>query len=124
MLNPFAILGGLLSVAVLALHGAGWIALKTDGELQRRARRWAGGVWWLAAVLLVAMVAASFVVRPDVTRNFVEHPWLVIVPLVAIVATGVLRIALGIYLFGMALVGLYLVNVYRVWRGKVSEVYH
>jgi cytochrome d ubiquinol oxidase subunit II len=183
MLNPFATLGGVLSVAVLSLHGAGWIALKTDGELQRRARRWASGLWWLAAVLLAVMVAASFVVRPDFTGNFVGHPWLLIVPLVALVATGLvpmfqrrrddlqaflatavmiagilgsvaaglypqllparpgsahpgldiynaaspegsLRIALGIYLFGLALVGIYLVNVYRVWRGTVSKVYH
>ena len=39
MLNPFAVLAGLVSVAVLAVHGAAWIALKTDGALQARARR-------------------------------------------------------------------------------------
>ena len=35
-----------------------------------------------------------------------------------------LRIALWIYLFGMALVIIYLMNIYRVWRGKVTDVYH
>jgi cytochrome bd-type quinol oxidase subunit 2 len=35
-----------------------------------------------------------------------------------------LRIALGVHLFGMVLVSIYLVNVYRVWRRKVREVYH
>ena len=34
---------------------------------------------------------------------------------------GSLRIALWIYVFGMSLVILYLVNIYRVWRGKVVE---
>ena len=35
-----------------------------------------------------------------------------------------LRIALGVYLFGMTLVIVYMVNVYRIWRGKVTSVYH
>ena len=37
---------------------------------------------------------------------------------------GTLRIAFGVYLCGLALVVIYLVNVYRVWRGKVRDVYH
>lgn len=37
---------------------------------------------------------------------------------------GSLITALGVYLFGMALVVLYMVNVYRGWRGKVQSVYH
>jgi len=28
-----------------------------------------------------------------------------------------------IYLLGLAIVSVYLVNVYRVWRGKASSVY-
>jgi len=183
MLNPFAILGGILSVGVLALHGALWIALKTEGDVHERARQFARALWFVAVALLVAIVAASFVVRPDFTRHFMERPWLSIVPLVAIagaamirvylkrnddlraflacgvliagtiasVAAGLypfllpgrpesgnagltiynaaspensLRIALGVYLFGMTLVIVYMVNVYRIWRGKVTSVYH
>jgi cytochrome d ubiquinol oxidase subunit II len=183
VLNPFSLLGGALSVAVLALHGTAWIAVKTTGELQLRARRASQGSWWAAAALLAAMVAASFVVRPDFTRNFVAHPWLIILPLVAVAAGAAVRvyrrraddvrafifvatliaatigsvaaglypfllpalegsphpgldiynaasparsltIALGVYLFGMTLVGIYLVNIYRIWRGKTGTVYH
>jgi cytochrome bd ubiquinol oxidase subunit II len=183
MLNPFAVLGGLLSVAVLSLHGANWIALKTEGEVQARARTFARVLWWPAMALLAAMVAASFVVRPDFTRNFGEHALLLIVPLGTLAAAialllfrrqnddlwaflsggalvagilgsaaaglypyllpawpggphpghdiynaaspaGSLRIALGVYLFGMTLVAVYLVNIYRVWKGKVRQVYH
>ena len=183
MLNPFALLGGILSVSVLSMHGAAWTALKTDGDLQRRARRWASALWWSSILLLAAVVAASFAVRPDFTRNFVVHPWLLVIPLftvgsvaaikyyqgrredtraffagaamiagvIASVASGLypallpalpgsphpgldiynsaspeksLRIALWVYLFGMTLVSVYLVYVYRVWRGKVTATYH
>ena len=35
-----------------------------------------------------------------------------------------MTIALAVYLSGMAIVIVYLVNVYRVWRGKVTGGYH
>ncbi|MBR8844114.1 cytochrome d ubiquinol oxidase subunit II [Pseudoalteromonas sp. JC3] len=38
LLNPFAILAGLVSVAMLLTHGANWLQLKTEGNLLARAR--------------------------------------------------------------------------------------
>ncbi len=183
MLNWFALLGGALSVALLSMHGAAWIVVKTEGPLQARAERYARVLWWVAMALAAAMIAASFVVRPDFTANFVEHPWLLLIPVVtaagaaaikyyqgrrdgrrafvagavlvagllASVAAGLypqllpaapgsahpgldiynaaspegsLRTALAIYLWGLALVVLYQVSVYRIWRGKARDVYH
>jgi cytochrome bd ubiquinol oxidase subunit II len=86
LLNPFSILAGLLSVATLALHGSWWAALKTDGALQLRARRFGAVLWWVSLALLAATIAASFLVRPDFTRNFIAHPWLIVWPLIT--ATG------------------------------------
>ena len=80
LLNPFSLLGGLLSVVTLALHGACWAALKTDGALQERARRFAAGLWAGAAFALLGMIAASFIVRPDFTRNFSTYRLLWIWP--------------------------------------------
>jgi len=181
MLNGFALLGGALSVATLATHGACWIALKTDGALQQRARRFAAGAWWAAAALLVAMIAASVAVRPEFSRNFTAHPWLLAVPVLGLAAIGAqrrfigrddwlaflsssayiagilasiaaglyptllpaapgsasagldiynaaaphasLRTALIVYLIGLAIVGVYLTRIYRVWAGKVRGGY-
>src|SRR4051812_47829721 len=76
LLNPFSIAGGALSVATLAMHGACWVAVKTDGALQARARRFASIWWWASIALLAVIVGASFLVRPDFTRNFTSHLWL------------------------------------------------
>jgi len=38
LLNPFALLAGLVSVAMLTLHGATWLSLKADGPPGQRAR--------------------------------------------------------------------------------------
>lgn len=180
LLNPFSILGGLLAVATLALHGACWAALRTDGDLRERARRFATLLWIPSVLLLIAIVAASFVVRPGFAHNFAAHPILFVFPLGGVaalianrlaiarrldvrafvsssayiaavlgsVAAGLypvllpssaegapldiynaaappqsLRIAMVVYLTGLAIVSVYLVAVYRVWRGRVSTVY-
>jgi len=53
LLNPFALLGGVLSVVTLALHGACWAALKMEGDLQLRARRGARALWFPSAALVL-----------------------------------------------------------------------
>jgi len=55
LLNPYALLGGLTTLAVFTLHGAVFLALKTDGEIRWRAR---GLLTRLCAP--VAVVAAGF----------------------------------------------------------------
>jgi cytochrome d ubiquinol oxidase subunit II len=84
LLNPFSLLGGVLSLVTLSLHGACWAAVKTDGEVQERARRFASGLWAAATVVLLGMIAASFVVRPDFTRNFALYPLLGVWPAIAV----------------------------------------
>ncbi len=53
LLNPFGLLCGLLSVAMLVMHGGGWLVLKADGPVAARARRWAG----IAAMATIALFA-------------------------------------------------------------------
>lgn len=54
LLNPFALLCGLLSVAMLVMHGAAWLVLKSEGAIAERARVY-GGVAAVAALLLFAL---------------------------------------------------------------------
>ena len=39
LLNPFALLCGLVSVAMLTMQGAAWLSVKSEGEVSVRARR-------------------------------------------------------------------------------------
>jgi len=55
LLNPFALLCGLLSVSMLVMHGGGWLALKADGMVAERARRLGS----LAALLTVVLYALA-----------------------------------------------------------------
>lgn len=54
LLNPYALLCGLLSVAMLVMHGAAWLILKTSGSVAERARTY-GSLAAFAAILLFAL---------------------------------------------------------------------
>ncbi len=54
LLNPYALLCGLLSVAMLVLHGAAWLVLKASGPVAERARRY-GSLAALAVLILFAL---------------------------------------------------------------------
>lgn len=86
MLNPFALLAGVLSLAALSLHGAAFLVMKTDGPLQARARVLARWLWPVVALLTLGFVAASFRVRPDFAANFTRQPLLLILPALAAAA--------------------------------------
>ena len=55
LLNPFALLCGLVSVAMLVMHGAAWLVLKTEGKVAARARSY--GIW--AALLTIVLYALA-----------------------------------------------------------------
>jgi cytochrome d ubiquinol oxidase subunit II len=44
LLNPYALLGGLTTLTLFLLHGAVFLALKTDGDIRRRAGRLASRI--------------------------------------------------------------------------------
>ncbi|MFT4288481.1 cytochrome d ubiquinol oxidase subunit II [Nocardioides sp.] len=53
LLNPFGLLGGLVTLTLFLTHGAMYLALKTDGVLRVRAREMALRLGVVAAVLAV-----------------------------------------------------------------------
>jgi cytochrome d ubiquinol oxidase subunit II len=89
LLNPYALLGGLTTLTLFAMHGAVFLALKTTGDIRTRARRLAGRIalatvpiaagfllwtqlrdgglasWLLTAVAAVTLLAAVGVNRTD-----------------------------------------------------------
>ncbi|HUZ47767.1 MAG TPA: cytochrome d ubiquinol oxidase subunit II [Terriglobia bacterium] len=73
LLNPYSLLTGLLSVAVLAWHGANYLREKAEGPLLAKAVKWSRGLWWWAAAMVVVVTIATFVFRPDAGRNFEAH---------------------------------------------------
>lgn len=64
LLNPFALLMGLLSMTFFVLHGAVYMTLKTEGEFQQRMYRWSGKLIIAEVVVYVLVLAALGFVSP------------------------------------------------------------
>jgi cytochrome d ubiquinol oxidase subunit II len=86
-----------LSIAVAALlaltvHGALWVALKTAGDVHRRARTLAKRLWWGLGASVVAITLASFHVQPHLKASYAERPWGYIFPFLALVGLAGMRL--------------------------------
>jgi cytochrome d ubiquinol oxidase subunit II len=80
VLDWYTVLIGLLALAALTVHGATWIAVKTEGKVQDRARR-GGRNAWLATVALTALgTIATYGLRPTMFSNFHSSPWGLVFP--------------------------------------------
>jgi cytochrome d ubiquinol oxidase subunit II len=84
VLDWYTILVGVAALAALTLHGALWVALKTDGEVTLRAQRLANRLVWIVAALTVAITAASFHVQPSLATHFSGNSWGAVFPALAI----------------------------------------
>lgn len=79
ILDWFTLLSGVVAFFALAVHGSAYITLKTEGELNRRARRIVSLGWYpLAGVTLLSLIAVLYV-RPGIADNYFAYPigWLI-----------------------------------------------
>ena len=82
LLNPFALLCGLVSVAMLVMHGAAWLQLKTSGAVAERARRFGitaaltVPVLYLAAGAVLAFFLPGYVITSEISTSGVSNPLL------------------------------------------------
>ncbi len=82
LLNPFALLCGLVSVAMLVMHGAAWLQVKTSGTIAERARRYgitaalAVPVLYLAAGAVLAFLLPGYVITSEISTSGVSNPLL------------------------------------------------
>jgi cytochrome bd ubiquinol oxidase subunit II len=86
ILDWYTVLTGILALITLAVHGANYLAMKTDGEVQLRARRLARKGWWALLVMTILSLIATLYVRPQVIDNFKLRGWGWFIP-VMVVAT-------------------------------------
>ncbi len=75
VLDWYTLLTGTAALATLAAHGALWVAMKTRGDVARRARGLARKLWWLVAAFTAAITLASFRVQPHLEESFEAQPW-------------------------------------------------
>lgn len=87
LLNPFGLLGGLVTLTLFATHGAMFVALKTDGAIRVRARELSVKLGLVAAVLAVIFLVWTLI------KSGWELPALVLFALAAVSLLGAIFMA-------------------------------
>jgi cytochrome d ubiquinol oxidase subunit II len=114
LLNPFALLAGIVSLGMLTLHGAIWLQLRTEEPIAARAAVWAkgvglgtmaafalAGIWLILGIdgfRVVEMPPLDAVANPlgktvEIARwawlaNYALHPWTLAFPLLGLGGLG------------------------------------
>jgi cytochrome bd ubiquinol oxidase subunit II len=80
ILDWYTVIGGLVALIALTLHGALWLTLKTSGELEQRARKIVAPLWGCLLALTAASLIATIAVRPASLDNYYRYPFTFVVP--------------------------------------------
>ncbi|MRU16552.1 cytochrome d ubiquinol oxidase subunit II [Roseovarius sp. A21] len=119
LLNPFALLAGVVSLTMLIAHGAAWVAVKAEGPVVNRARRFGtfaglaamagyalAGLWLAMGIDGYTMTTQAAVNGPsnplltEVAREgswlaaYATRPWIVIAPAMGFVGMALAYLSL------------------------------
>jgi cytochrome d ubiquinol oxidase subunit II len=88
LLTPYALLIGITTVAMFTMHGAIYLMMKTEGDIQARAKRWLPYLMGGFVVLNTLGVIMSVALGLPFTDRYIEQIWPIIFPAGALVAMG------------------------------------
>lgn len=91
LLNPFGLLTGALFVLLFLVHGALYLTVKTEDDLSARALATANRFWPALLVVAAAFLVAAYPAT-KLYDNYLGTPFLLAVPLLAVVSLLAIRI--------------------------------
>lgn len=94
VIDWYTLLIGLLAIVVLSVHGALYVVLKTEGELNLRTRKLVKALWPVQIVLSIICLASTLIIRPEIINNYKTHLWSMVFPLLVILSLGGIIVAL------------------------------
>jgi cytochrome d ubiquinol oxidase subunit II len=94
LLNPYGLLTGLFFLSLFLVHGAIWLALRTEAGFSERARRLAGGLWWILLLAAVNFLVVSCF-ETNLAANYLRSPLLLVAPVLTILALLGIKVALA-----------------------------
>jgi cytochrome d ubiquinol oxidase subunit II len=88
ILDWYTVLTGVLALVTLTVHGANYVAMKTEGDLESRARNVARSTSPALVLMTIVSLPATLYIRPTLLDNFRLHVWGWLIPLSVVVALG------------------------------------
>ena len=113
ILDWYTVLTGVIALVTLTAHGSLYVAVKTEDELNRRARAVAKWLWPVQLLLTVVGLIATVGIRPGVLDNYRHHAIGFLIPVIvfgalAVMMHGMIKqsdktafVASAVYIVGM-----------------------
>jgi len=88
ILDWYTVIGGVVALVALAIHGGLYLAVKTEGELQERARTFVRRFWAVLFAITIVSLVATIAVRSDALAKYSAVPLAYAIPVVVIGSLG------------------------------------
>jgi len=86
LFHPYAVLVGITTVALFTMHGVIYLAMKTEGALHAKIRRWSRQAIRVYILCYALMTISTLVYLPHMADKMRAHPLYFIVPLFNLLA--------------------------------------
>jgi cytochrome d ubiquinol oxidase subunit II len=86
LLNPYAIMVGITTVALFMMHGAIYVVMKTEGELQETIKGWVNNTIIFFVICYVTVTMATLIFVPGMIDHIKDYPLLFVVALLNMLA--------------------------------------
>ena len=86
LLNPFALLVGILGFVLILLHGALYLAIKTNDPLCERLQKIAWNTWLVFAILYGAIIGYTAYVTPNLWQGLAHARVFMVMPFAVVLA--------------------------------------
>jgi cytochrome bd ubiquinol oxidase subunit II len=81
ILDWYTVIAGGVALVALTIHGANYVAVKTTGDLNLRARALAARLWPVLLLITLVSLWATLSIRPEVLTNYHQYPVLFLIPI-------------------------------------------
>ena len=91
LLNPFAVLVGLLVVVMVMTHGASYLIARTESTLQEKAKIWFNYSWIVLILLFILLNIVMIIFQGQLLKNYNENIIFWIFPVLTLIGMGAMK---------------------------------
>ena len=91
ILDWFTILAGVVSLVALSVHGAAYLAVKTEDEMLKRARKIVSYGWFVLLAITIVSLIAVVNVREGILDNYLNNYAGFLIPVAVIASLGAVK---------------------------------
>lgn len=82
LLNPYAIMVGVLTTALFLMHGSIYLMLKTEGEFHEKMRQWVNPAIIFFIMCFALTTMATLIFLPHMTQTIQERPYFFLIAVI------------------------------------------